>query len=243
MMKFRQGGTRAPEINHLSGIYAFTCMPDGKMYIGSAKRLRIRFVQHVKALRAQTHGNSRFQREWNKRGEAAFSFSVLLVCAPEDLLFYEQRAFDVFDPALNVVRVAGSSLGRKYTPEAYARIVAALRKTNQRPEVRAQRSADRKGIPLSPETRAKISAALKGRRRPPEVVAKIRAGHAARIQAVGQRPPMSLITRSKIAAALRGRPKSPEVRAKLAAAQKGRRKPRRNLNQLRMEFSHGGASS
>ena len=51
------------------------------------------------------------QRAWNKHGEAAFEFKPLLICRPEDALFYEQRAIDVLKPEFNSRPVAATNAG------------------------------------------------------------------------------------------------------------------------------------
>lgn len=212
---------RWPDVWHKSGIYRWTCLPTGRCYVGSAKRLGIRRLRHTNLLNAGSHPNVHFQRAWAKHGPQAFRFDILLVCAPGDMLLYEQRAIDILVPELNILRTAGNSLGRKYTPEGLAAITAANRRRGADPAFRALRSALMKGVSPSPEQRAKLSAALKGRPRPPEVIAKIRAGHAARRAAMGSPAPAAGVARRK------GYSKDSAWRAALSRATKGKPKRRR----------------
>ena len=194
-----------PEIERMSGIYAFTCLPTGRQYVGSAVRLGNRKARHLGDLRRGHHKNSRFQRAFLKHGEAAFCFTVLLVCEPVDLVFYEQRAFDVLQPTINIIRLAGSSLGRKYTPEAYANILAGIH--------------SQKGLKRSAETRARMSAAQKGRKRS----FALRPKQSARKTGRPLRPEVI----AKISAAKKGKSFSAAHRAKLSAAKIGNSNRRR----------------
>ena len=60
-----------------SGIYQIRCLPTGKIYIGSAKNLRVRWAQHRGSLRRDTHPNAHLQRSWGLYGEANFDFTVV----------------------------------------------------------------------------------------------------------------------------------------------------------------------
>ena len=95
-----------------AGVYTITCLPTGTQYVGSTVRsLRRRWEAHRCALRKQRYGTTRMQRAWNKHGEAAFEFKPLLICRPEDALFYEQRAIDVLKPKFNSRPVAATNRG------------------------------------------------------------------------------------------------------------------------------------
>ena len=102
-----------------SGIYEILCIPTGKRYIGSAIDLRCRLRDHRAYLRRSNHHNRYLQRAWNKYGENKFVFRILLYCHKADLIFYEQRAIDlyqVFDSkqGYNLSPTAGSQLGYKH---------------------------------------------------------------------------------------------------------------------------------
>ena len=101
-----------------SGIYKITCAGNNQFYIGSAAVLRRRRAQHFGSAKAGEHRNSHLQRAWNKYGEDTFKFEVLLVCAREDLIMYEQRCMNIMLPKFNKDPVAGSKLGSKHSVEA-----------------------------------------------------------------------------------------------------------------------------
>ena len=77
------------------GIYKITNI-NGKVYIGSSVNIKQRLKNHVYCFRNNKHYNSYLQRSWNKSGEESFIFEVLLYCAEENLLFYEDRAIDEY---------------------------------------------------------------------------------------------------------------------------------------------------
>lgn len=106
-----------------SGIYKITNTANGKIYVGSAKDFPQRWGMHRHMLRKNKHHSPYMQKAYNKHGEDSFVFEVMLVCAKEDLLFYEQRALDALSPCdpsvgYNICKTAGSSLGRKMPPHA-----------------------------------------------------------------------------------------------------------------------------
>lgn len=57
------------------------------------------------------------QAAWNKYGEEAFTFSVLVRCPAEQVLIYEQRMLDAMRPKFNTAQVAGNNFGIRRTAE------------------------------------------------------------------------------------------------------------------------------
>lgn len=113
------------------GIYRITCIPTGKIYVGSAKNLRKRYKNHFNKLRNGKHPNPKLQRAFNKYGADAFSFEVLeLVLVLEFLTVREQHWFKQLNPfgnrGFNIAPNAGSNLGLKQTPEHTQKIRTAL---------------------------------------------------------------------------------------------------------------------
>lgn len=106
-----------------SGIYAITCIPTGKVYIGSAISFRNRFKSHLSKLRMNGHHSPYLQQSWNKYGEANFTFEVVsLVPNKADLIAEEQLEIDRRKSAdrefgFNVCPIAGSPMGRKASQE------------------------------------------------------------------------------------------------------------------------------
>ncbi len=77
-----------------SGVYQITCIPTGKIYIGSAVNLRSRWGQHKRKLIASSHYDSHLQAAWNTFGAEAFSFSILELIAKPLLVEREQEWID-----------------------------------------------------------------------------------------------------------------------------------------------------
>lgn len=222
------------------GVYAITCRPTGRVYIGSSVRVASRWRRHRVELLAGEHHSSKLQRAWNKYGAAAFSFEPLLRCGLDSLLFYEQRAIDVFAAAthgFNVCLRAGSAAGvirssafrarlreiakaRPVTPAAVEhlrRLTKQLRDNGLPKAWRARVSAANtrrcKGIPLTAEHKAKVSEGLRGRRFSDESREKISNAQRGRKH--------SDATRLKMSAAHIGCRHSEEAKAKIAAAKRG----------------------
>jgi group I intron endonuclease len=190
-----------------SGIYCITCVPTGKIYIGSAVNFGGRWKGHRCCLRQGKHHSRYLQFSWNKYGSDAFTFNVVeLVADPAKLIDREQWHLDhtrSYDPKIgfNVSPTAGSSLGVRHSVETRANMVAARRGKKRSSEAAANIAAAQR----TPEARAKMSAALQR----PEVRAKLAAGQRGRTA--------SPETRAKMSAAKCGKPLSEEHRAKMAA--------------------------
>jgi group I intron endonuclease len=152
-----------------AGIYRFRIdRPEGPMfYIGHASVLRKRRDKHLSELRRRVHKNERLQRAFDKYGECAFSFEVLLVCERSAVIlqFFEQNIVDNYgrDRLYNLcLKCVGSKLGLRQTLEQRAKIGAKNkgRKLSDR-QKESVRLSNMTRI-VSDETRAKMSAARKG---------------------------------------------------------------------------------
>lgn len=161
-----------------SGIYKITCTANGKIYVGSANNLRQRLGQHRINLRGQYHENSYLQHAWNKYGESAFKFEIIELVMPWSLLDREQYWLDKLKPydrnigfniALDAVAPAR---GRKVSEESRAKMSAARKGRRNSPEAIAKSVAANTGQKRSLKTRANISASLKGRILSPETISK-----------------------------------------------------------------------
>ena len=160
----------------VSGLYKITNITNGKLYVGSAVDLENRFSTHWASLRYGKHDNSHLQHSWDKYGEASFTFTPLLLCNKEDLLFYEQRAIDVYQVGdscygYNLAPTAGSNLGVKYSEKSKKRM-SVWQKGRKLTVGQYQRLSKtffvsghisyNKGVPVSEETKRKISKTLQG---------------------------------------------------------------------------------
>lgn len=71
------------------GIYSIRNILNNKVYIGQSVNLRKRKTRHFSELRNHRHPNPHLQRAFNKYGEDAFLFSIIIYCNKEDLTYYE----------------------------------------------------------------------------------------------------------------------------------------------------------
>lgn len=168
-----------------TGVYTITHLASGRLYIGSASNFARRWRVHKCLLNKGQHHSAPLQAAWNKYGESAFAFKPLMVCAPENIIFYEQRAIDVYKATdrllgFNVMPVAGSRAGSVHSESTKLKIKTKRATQVFSAETRAFFSTIRKGRKMpagfavaarqwklgtkhTPEARAKISAAGTGR--------------------------------------------------------------------------------
>jgi len=144
-----------------SGIYQIKNIKNGSSYIGSAANLNNRWSVHKHSLRRNTHHSKYLQRSWNKYGEESFRFNVLMICERKDLIFYEQRAINVFKPKYNLSRIAGSTLGVSISKETREKISKSLTGRRATAEHRQMLSDLRKGKKKPDGFGAKVTERLK----------------------------------------------------------------------------------
>ena len=189
---------------NIAGVYEIYNSVNGKRYIGSAVNMERRFAVHRHSLLRGKHHSRYLQNACGKYGFETFIFRPLLICSKSELLFYEQRAFDVLRPEYNVCPKAGNALGVRWTDEARARH-SVLQKAN--PAFGGRKH--------TPESLKKLSLSklgnthTKGKKRNPDAVAKTAAAH------TGMK--RSAETRAKIAARAKGRQWTDGAKAKLSA--------------------------
>lgn len=163
-----------------AGVYRITNTVNGKVYIGSSNCVARRLREHKNALLRKAHGNSYLQNAWNKHGAVAFVFEPLLICAIEQVLFYEQLLIDGFKAVdritgYNRTPVAGNKTGSKHSVEAKAKMSVSAKKRKATEETKAKISIAGMGRKATEETKLKLSAAKKGRFVSAEEKAKISA--------------------------------------------------------------------
>ncbi len=146
-----------------SGVYQIQNKKNGKRYIGSAVDVSKRWYNHRSELRNDKHPNRYFQNAWNKYGEDAFEFVLILECDVEDLIWIEQVYFDAVRPEYNLCLVAGSPLGVKHTDEARANMSRAM-----------MGNTNALGYKHTDEAKAKISKAFMGKKLSPEHIANLK---------------------------------------------------------------------
>jgi group I intron endonuclease len=146
-----------------SGIYLIKNIVNNKIYIGSAKDINRRWVQHKSSLRLQTHHSKKLQNGFNKYGVDAFVYSIVELCSEDAMMIKEQYWIDLLTPWYNVSLKAvsgGTTLKGKPWPEARRRA------QDNHPEGWKPKPSLLKRIhkPHSEETKAKLSAKAKLRK-------------------------------------------------------------------------------
>jgi len=104
------------------GVYGILNQATGKWYIGSSIALTKRWSTHLWALRSGRHHSLKLQRSFDKHGEAAFEFHVLVECAKEEIDSLENEFIAKYNAVAGGYNVAaeakgGFMRGRKW-PEA-----------------------------------------------------------------------------------------------------------------------------
>ena len=194
-----------------SGIYTITNTANGKLYIGSAVDIPARWRNHRYLLRKGTHTSRHLQRAYLKYGCESFSFAVILLCDEWNLILYEQRAIDTYNPAYNSVMTAGRNTGMRHSEESKAKMSAALK----------GRVSPKKGRilgPLSDEHKAKLRAAW---------AQKKASGFVWKSETLSRR-----------SEALKGRPLSSETKAKISSAKLGKKLT--EAHKAAIGFAHTG---
>jgi group I intron endonuclease len=198
------------EIEMASGVYSILCLKNKKLYIGSAKSVKIRIYEHKRTLNKGSHHNCHLQKAWDKYGEDSFQFLIVQLVDDIDLLIATEQYWidkaQAANPAFgfNICNIAGSALGTKRTPDQRKRISdghlgIGAGKQLSAAHIQRIREANTGRYP-SEETRKKMSDAAKAR----------------------VRAPCSNETKAKIGIANSGKSPSSETRKKMSDAAKVR---------------------
>ena len=213
-------------MSHTSGIYQIRNIINGHIYIGSTIDIQKRWSSHVRLLNNNTHHSRHLQNAWNKYGEQAFEFSVLLqVDDVSSLLDIEQEFLDERAPEYNMSPTAGSSLGVKCTEETKRKISEANTGRHLSEETRAKLSKAHKGNRYSEETRRKMSEAKKcntnslGYKHTEETRAKMSAARKGNTNCLGK--VLTEEHKRKLSKSQKGRVFTEEHKRKISEAKKG----------------------
>ena len=104
-------------------IYAIENTVNSRCYIGSTANYKSRWHTHRSRLRNGKHHSFILQRAWDKYGEGAFVFKLLVVCPLEQRIDYENRLMPL--QSYNIARTAKETLvrgGWKHTAEVRQRL-------------------------------------------------------------------------------------------------------------------------
>jgi len=104
------------------GIYRIISNENGKCYVGSSINLTARFYMYFSLYHITNRKNSVICRALLKYGYSKFSLEILEYCSPEIVIKREQYYIDLYKPEYNILKVAGSSLGRKLSQATKAKI-------------------------------------------------------------------------------------------------------------------------
>ena len=234
-----------------AGIYRWRIDRPGlppRFYIGHAAVLRKRRNKHLSELRRHVHKNPVLQRAFDKYGESAFSFEILLICEKSGpiLEFYEQRILDSYAddeiynlcrecvgsklgipmPAAQKAKIGAANKGRKPAQACIEASKAARPKGSFHTEEFKQKTAERMlgntimvGRTLSEEHKQHVGDAFRGKKRPPEVMAKAVATRRKNAEERGYWLPPEAI--AQMIKTLTGRTLSVEHRAAISAGNTG----------------------
>jgi group I intron endonuclease len=108
-------------IKDKSGVYMFFNLINGNYYIGSSINLARRFRIHLNSVNSV---KLPLPIAINKYGPNNFVFLILKYCERiEDIcLGLEQYYLDLYKPKYNILKIAGSSMGFKHSPETLAKL-------------------------------------------------------------------------------------------------------------------------
>lgn len=110
-------------IAKICGVYKILNTITGDYYLGSSCDIRGRWNSHRYELRKNLRGNTHFQNAWNKYGEQAFEFSILLLCDVAHKLYLEDGLIKLLRPAYNSSEDALAPMqGRHHTAESLAKM-------------------------------------------------------------------------------------------------------------------------
>ena len=171
----------------MPGVYAIVNKVNGRVYVGSTTRsLKRRWIEHRRDLRYARHPNRYLQFSWNKHGEEAFLFVILVrTRGVDEAIKLEQEWLDFFrfgGEVYNFGKVAKCPMqglavsdetkrklslankGRVFSEEHKRRISQAKTGTVRAPlseERKQQLSRLNKGKQLSEEHKRKIAESVK----------------------------------------------------------------------------------
>lgn len=109
------------------GIYKITCIPNGKIYIGSSVDVHRRWWRHRGELNTHRHNNPYLQSAYNKYGKNSFTWEVIEFCSTDQLKLREQYYLDTLQPfnekGYNLcVNSSNPMLGRTHKEETKAKM-------------------------------------------------------------------------------------------------------------------------
>lgn len=111
-----------------AGVYQFINLLTGESYVGSSTNLsrRLRQYYSYSHISSKTRGKSIVCSSILKNGYSNFSLTILEYSEIKDIINREQFYIDVIVPTMNILQVAGNSLGYNHTKETREKIRKAV---------------------------------------------------------------------------------------------------------------------
>ena len=100
-----------------TGIYKISNNTNSKIYIGSSININRRWNSHKNALLKNKHKNILLQNHVNKYGIENIVFEIIEICSKDNLINREQFYIDLLKPIFNICKIAGNTLGYRYSIE------------------------------------------------------------------------------------------------------------------------------
>lgn len=206
------------EFKNASGVYIIRSTVNDKVYVGSTKRLRARFLAHRSLLEKGQHHSKKMQRHANKHGVDNLAFCLVELAQACNLIETEQKWIDFYNAykrGFNALPIAGSRLGMVLSSEA--RMNISMGKLGRPVSDRARKRISEacKGRVLSEETRRKMFEA-----RLPGIQERAQAREAKKVQPRAKRA-QTVETKQKISSARMGQKPSEETKQKMSLSRAG----------------------
>lgn len=151
------------------GVYCIRNTINNKVYIGQSINIQRRWIKHKSELNRNIHNNKHLQSAWNKYGESAFEFIVLIECTEDELDNNEIKFIKLYratDKQHGYCDMDGGKKHRHHSEET-------KRKCGEKNIGRHLSQAAIENIrrinigrPLSDEHKRKISESNKGKKKP-----------------------------------------------------------------------------
>lgn len=110
-----------------TGVYIIKNTINNRVYVGSTKRaFHTRKTKHLGPLNRGTHFNIFLQSDWNRYGEDAFVFEIVMICSTEECERYEdvfihQYKSNIRRFGYNIADIAGYNAGYHLSEEVSKR--------------------------------------------------------------------------------------------------------------------------
>lgn len=199
--------------NDVSGVYKIVNKINGHHYVGSSQNVYKRWGDHKRDLFNKSHHSRYLQRAWNKYGENAFIFRLVIVCEIDSLLEYEQKILDKQPCEYNISRYADAPRGIVITEETRNKLIRSH--LGQEPW--------NKGMSMPEETKEKLRRSYEGKQS--EDFYWYGKNHSAEsIEKMSEAKMGKILSqkhKQKISNSLKGHKRSAETRERMSKAQRG----------------------